>query len=98
MSASKQFRRWGLAVSAGLMALSFVGAPAMADEWRHDRGRDWHHEGPPPGWGREHREWRHHYVPPPVVYAPPPRAYYAPPPVVYAPPPTLSIILPIQIR
>lgn len=75
-------------------------ALADDDHWRHEQRERaererfererFEHER----WEREHR-----YVPPPVVYAPPPREYYAPPPVVYAPPaPGFNIVLPINIR
>jgi len=69
-------------------------APAFADDWHgHDHWRE--HE-----W-REH-EWREHhrpvYVPPPVIVAPPPRAYYVAPPAVVVPAPGINIVLPINIR
>jgi hypothetical protein len=89
--------RWGVVLAAGLMALGLASGPAMAD------GR--HHDGPPPGYGREDRrpEWRHerdwhrHYVPPPVIYYPPPQTYYAPPPVAM-PMPGLTIVVPLRLR
>lgn len=87
----------------GFSAIASV--PAKADD-DHDRGR---HEGyerdHDRGEWREHREheWRehHYYAPPPVVYAPAPRAVYVPPPVYAAPvypTPGINLVIPLHIR
>jgi len=83
-------------VAIGLAAVMLgptVGtARADDDHWRHEQRE---HER----WERERWEREHQYAPPPVVYAPAPRAVYAPPPVVYAPvAPGFNIVLPINIR
>src|SRR4051794_13607818 len=71
--------------AAGLLALSALSSPAMAQRDGHWRHGGWHD-----GWRGHHgwaRPWGPRvYVGPPAIYAPPP-VYYAPPPVYYAPPP-----------
>lgn len=83
---------------AALLALG-VAAPVLADwhddhdhEWRDDHDREWReHERHEREW-REHEYREHYYAPPPVVYAPAPRAYYPPPPLVIGVP-GLNIIV-----
>ena len=96
-------RKLVLAVGLAAAMVGPLAGTARADDdrWRGehnermDRGRMDRDRMERERMERERWEREHHYAPPPVVYAPPPREVYVAPPVVYAPPsPGISIVLP----
>ncbi len=101
---TKSIRTYLLAFAILAGTAGATAAPALADDWGHDRDarthewrdRDWRYDRPPVAYAAAPYAYAYTYAAPAYDYYAPPSP---PPPVVYAPPAaSLSLTIPFNRR